>query len=77
MANTHTQKQTSDTFSKPARHDFPNMPLLTELKFLWEQVFYKYIAPTALDITSELTPWKIRSATAVRSKDWATKAPVS
>jgi hypothetical protein len=28
------------------------MPLLTELDFLFEQVFYKYIAPTALPVTN-------------------------
>jgi hypothetical protein len=30
---------------------FTKMPLLTELEFLWERVFYKYIAPTALGFT--------------------------
>jgi hypothetical protein len=42
---------TRDKFSKPARNGFPNMPLLTELEILWEWVFYKYIAPTALGFT--------------------------
>jgi hypothetical protein len=30
---------------------FMKMPLLTELEFLWEWVFYKYIAPTAPGFT--------------------------
>jgi hypothetical protein len=33
---------------------FTNMLLLTELEFLWEWVFYKYIAPTALGCISKL-----------------------
>jgi hypothetical protein len=50
MANTYLQKRTADTFSKPARNDFPNMPPPMGLGFHWKLVFYKYIAPTALRI---------------------------
>jgi hypothetical protein len=49
-------------------HD-PKMPLLTELEFLWEWVFYRDVAPTALGFASKFTsaPF-IRFATVFRSK---------
>jgi hypothetical protein len=50
MASTCAQKRTEDTFSKPARNDFLNIPPLLGLGFHWKLVFYKYIAPTALGI---------------------------
>jgi hypothetical protein len=46
---------------------FTKMPLLTELEFLWERVFYKYIAPTALGFTSK-PPGKCGFATQERQK---------
>ena len=39
---------TRDTFSKPARNGFQNIPPLMGLESLLECVFYRYITPTAL-----------------------------
>jgi hypothetical protein len=47
-------------------NDFPKMPLLTELGFLWGWVFYKYVAPTALGFASKFTAGK--SAQAIGSE---------
>jgi hypothetical protein len=43
---------TRDTFSKPARDDFLKMSPRMGLEFVWERVFYKYFAPTALGVNS-------------------------
>ena len=42
------------------------MPPRMGLEFLWEWVFYKYIAPTALGFASKFTLRKIWSAGKVR-----------
>jgi hypothetical protein len=48
-----------DAISKPVRNDFPKMPSVMGLEFLWKWVCYIYIAPTALGFSSKPTPWKI------------------
>jgi hypothetical protein len=52
-------------------NDFPNMPPLMGLEFLWERIFYKYVAPTALGFASKLSRRKRQSETDFRSKDRA------
>jgi hypothetical protein len=47
-------------------NDFPNMPLLTEQEFLWDWVFYKYVAPTGLGFNS--TPIRLVTDSAVGAK---------
>ncbi|HWY32893.1 MAG TPA: hypothetical protein VNX46_19160 [Candidatus Acidoferrum sp.] len=61
---------TRRTMRKLARNDFPNMPPLMGLVFLWERVFYNDIAMTALGFTSKLAPENTICA-AFRSRDWA------
>jgi hypothetical protein len=47
---------TRDTFSKPVRNDFPNMPPLTGRGFLLGLAFYKDFAPMALGFSSGRFP---------------------